>query len=224
MKRSLLTAIALATGSAAMLGNTAHAALVVSVTGDGTQTVTALTSSTSQTVDGVSFTASADPTNIITTAPEVTLNAFVPPSGEYVDGVTIGFNDLFDGPDQNTLLLTVLTGGGDTLVITIDEPGDINIPGFSQTNSLTSFTTNLNGSGDVSNAVVGVTAGQALDTFITISATGGDGITEFRYDWIQEGFDGANLVGLAFSTVPEPSSLALLGLGGLCMFKRRRRH
>lgn len=51
----------------------------------------------------------------------------------------------------------------------------------------------------------------------------------FRSDLINLGGgtgDGENVAGLAqieFYQVPEPSSLALLGLGGLCMIKRRRR-
>lgn len=54
--------------------------------------------------------------------------------------------------------------------------------------------------------------------FFRITAAAGD---EFNVDITGGGTTG--LTGLGFEAVPEPSSLALLGLGGLAMFSRRRR-
>lgn len=70
----------------------------------------------------------------------------------------------------------------------------------------------------------GVGAAVTLDAdndgnFTNVIATGGEIHGTFA---LRSGMAIGSLSGLQFEAVPEPSSLALIGLGGLCLLRRRR--
>lgn len=88
-----------------------------------------------------------------------------------------------------------------------------------------SFSTDGTNFGSATNVTFSASGGPQTADFSTFT-----GATQVRVEFTDNGFDGVGLggdrVGLGevrFSTVPEPSSMALLGLGGIALLRRRRK-
>jgi hypothetical protein len=128
-------------------------------------------------------------------------------------GSTPGFSTLTLDPSQGNLLLddTMLTGVDVTL--TGSAPTDINKrSGVDDTNLFNSLT--ING--------MAVAPGiYTIDNASTAATLGGGTIDLTDYFNFELIGDGDNVASL--QVVPEPASLALLGVGGLLMLPRRRR-
>ena len=69
-------------------------------------------------------------------SPPIVLSNFITAPGSILRTVTLGFNDLFNGSDDNAIIITAGTDLGDTIVVTIAEPGDANLTGADQTGPL----------------------------------------------------------------------------------------
>ncbi|MBB6431263.1 PEP-CTERM sorting domain-containing protein [Algisphaera agarilytica] len=110
-------------------------------------------------------------------------------------------------PDANTIDPTTLA---DAFIRTLDP-----LSGFAATNNITVDTSSLG---------AGVTT---LSLQIDLSDPALDGqILQFGFSNTADNFkaSGVNYDNISFAVIPEPASLALVGLGGLAVLGRRRSH
>jgi len=138
--------------------------------------------------------------------------------------------------DDDTLTFTITPTGGDTLDLTSITFDLINRSGGAGILA-TVYSSVIDGTIDnvvtdqIGNYTTGGGAGSWEPVSFDLSShTGITGTTEFRIEFFTGGNDGAHyndidniIINANIILVPEPSSTALLGLGGIALILRRRR-
>lgn len=219
MNKTLITAIATSTALAA---GSAEAAVIAATTFDDT-----VKSAASQTMTGIDWTGD----DLVA----VTANTSVTTVASADDGYfTSGFGATGFAPDQNvgsegpwaaTFELTLNgTTTGTLTGISLDYQGLTNSGSNNGGNQSPEVTISVNGTTFDSVKTTPTIAGTLTFTDTAALVNGLNTIVITASNDTTTGYNlGIDNLTFTGTLVPEPSSLALLGLGGLCMMKRRRR-